>query len=385
MASYSHSRISTFEQCRYKYKLQYIDKVKVEAETTVEAFVGDMVHRSLHKLYEDLKYQQLDTVEDILKFYNSLWKKEWTDTIIIAREEHTSENYRKMGEVFLINYYMKYKPFDQLTVIGLETQDRMLLPNGDSYHVRIDKLGCKDNVYYVCDYKTNQTMKDQEEADADRQLAMYSIWVKDRFKDAKKVVLLWHMLAFNKEVTSERSEMQLKKLMDETMGVIKQIEGCKTYPTNVTNLCNWCIFQCICPSFKHVIELEQKPVEEFKEDEGVKLVDEYAELKQKLNETDDKMEELKQKIIRFAQQKNIDVVYGSNKKASVKECETIIFPEEKGEFIELLKEKGLYDEISSVNYMKLSSMILKNELDYSLMKFIKKQKDFKVSLSNKKL
>jgi ATP-dependent helicase/DNAse subunit B len=47
MAIYSHSRISTFEQCRYKYKLQYIDKVKVDVPTTVEAFMGGLVHKAL--------------------------------------------------------------------------------------------------------------------------------------------------------------------------------------------------------------------------------------------------------------------------------------------------------------------------------------------------
>jgi hypothetical protein len=30
----------------------------------------------------------------------------------------------------------------------------------------------------------------QEEADSDRQLAMYSIWVKDKFKEAKSVKLI---------------------------------------------------------------------------------------------------------------------------------------------------------------------------------------------------
>ena len=27
MTTYSHSRLSTFENCKYKYKLQYIDKI----------------------------------------------------------------------------------------------------------------------------------------------------------------------------------------------------------------------------------------------------------------------------------------------------------------------------------------------------------------------
>ena len=64
MTCYSHSRISTFEQCRYKYKLQYIDKVKVDVPTTVEAFMGDLVHRTLEKLYNDLKFEKKNSKED---------------------------------------------------------------------------------------------------------------------------------------------------------------------------------------------------------------------------------------------------------------------------------------------------------------------------------
>ena len=49
MTCYSHSRIGTFEQCKYKFKLQYIDRVKVDVPTTVEAFMGNLVHQTLNK------------------------------------------------------------------------------------------------------------------------------------------------------------------------------------------------------------------------------------------------------------------------------------------------------------------------------------------------
>ncbi len=69
MTTYSHSRLSTFENCKYKYKLQYIDKIKVDVPTTVEAFMGDLVHQTLEKLYTDLKFQKLNTLKGLLKFY----------------------------------------------------------------------------------------------------------------------------------------------------------------------------------------------------------------------------------------------------------------------------------------------------------------------------
>jgi len=39
MSIYSHSRLTTFENCPYKYKLKYIDRVEIEDFETVEAFL----------------------------------------------------------------------------------------------------------------------------------------------------------------------------------------------------------------------------------------------------------------------------------------------------------------------------------------------------------
>ena len=384
MTTYSHSRISTFEQCRYKYKLQYIDKIKVDVPTTVECFMGDLVHRTLEKLYNDLKFEKQNSKEDCLKYYNDVWSKEWTDEILIAKKDLTSENYRLMGEKYISMYYDHYKPFDQMIVLGLETQDRMSLSDGNQYHVRIDKLACVGDTYYVCDYKTNSRMKDQEEADSDRQLAMYSIWVKNKFKDAKKVVLLWNMLAFDKEATSERSEEQLEKLHSEVVAQIKNIESCNDYLTNVTALCDYCVFQSMCPSFKHEAELEEKSVEEFKDDDGVKLVNEYSELDTLEKETKKKKGEIKSQLIEFAKQKEVDVVYGSNKKASVKSYDKVVYPEDKADFIKFIKDKGLYDEISMISYPRLNSLILKKEIDQEVIDKISTETDYRISLSKKK-
>jgi len=256
----------------------------------------------------------------------------------------------------------------------------MTLPDGNQYHVRIDKLGCKDGVYYVMDYKTNARLKDQEEADSDRQLAMYSIWVKDKFKDAKKVVLLWHMLAFNKEVTSERTDEQLNKLQEDIVDTIKEIEKCDDFSQSVTKLCDYCDYKEMCPSFKHEVELDSKTVEGFKDDDGLKLVDEYSELYIEKKEKEERLNELKEKLISFAKQKDVNVVFGSNKKCSVKEYDKVVYPN-KEELIKLIKEKGLYEEFSSLNYLKLGPKICKKEIDEEIINLTEKEKAFRLSLS----
>ena len=388
MATYSHSRVSTYENCPYQYKLRYIDKKKPDSPTTIEAFMGSMVHETLEHLYKLKKFKKRIAKASLIKFYRDIWKKNYSDDILIVKAESENlkaDNYRKMGEKFISDYYDRMKPFEQMTILGLETMDRMTLPDGNQWHVRIDKLGCDDKGnYFVCDYKTNARMKNQEEADEDRQLALYSIWVKDKFKDVKSVKLVWHMLAFNKDAVSERTDEQLEKLQQDVMEKIKEIESATEFPTNITGLCNYCGFKSECPSFKHQAELEKiEDVEKFKEDAGVVLVDEFSEVKTELDELKKKQEEFKEKLIEYSKQFGVDVVYGSNKKCSVKEFEKVVLPEDREEFVKMLKEKGLWEELSMVCYPKLNSQVMKGEID-EVKEKVDIVKDWKVGLSRRK-
>ena len=107
MPLYSHSRLSCFEQCPLKFKFAYIDKLETEIEETVESFLGSRVHEALERLYKDLKFQKLNSLKQLLDFFNSEWKKNWNDAIVIVRDEYDEENYRKMGEKFIADYYEK--------------------------------------------------------------------------------------------------------------------------------------------------------------------------------------------------------------------------------------------------------------------------------------
>jgi putative RecB family exonuclease len=228
-------------------------------------------------------------------------------------------------------------------------------------------------------------MKDQEEADSDRQLALYSIWVKDKFSDAKSVKLVWHMLAFNKDAVSERTDSQLERLQKEVCEKIQEIENAKEFPTNVTKLCDYCVYKEMCPSFKHEAELEKiGDVKKFKDDEGVKMVDEFAEIKKLLYDLKKREETLKENLVGFAKQKGIDTIYGSNMKANVKDIKKIVIKENiKEELIQLLKAKGLWNEFEMLNYSRFNAYGRKGELDPEIRDMVGIGEDWRVSVSKK--
>ncbi|MFH1591967.1 MAG: PD-(D/E)XK nuclease family protein [Candidatus Woesearchaeota archaeon] len=384
MTTYSHSRLGTFQQCKYKYKLQYIDKIKSDLES-IEIFMGKRVHEVLEKLYNNLKFQKLNTKEELLQFFEKIWDENWHGKVFIVKDEYTAKNYKEMGKKFIADYYDHYKPFNHRTVIAIETQDRLDLSEGYQYHIRIDHLACdKEGNYYVCDYKTNNSLKAQEELDEDHQLAMYSLWVKQKYPDAKSVKLVWYFLAFDKEMVSERNDEQLEELKEQIKKIIKEIEVCDKFPTNISTLCNYCQYKPQCPAWKHKFEVEDSK-KEFSEDDGGKLVDDFSKLQETKKEAETKIEEIKKNLIEFSKQKGIDVVFGTDKKCSVKEYDKIIFPDDKKEeLLKLIKEKGLYEEFSSLNYFKLSPKINRKEVDEDIINLTDKEKAHRLSLSKRK-
>ncbi|MBU4070489.1 MAG: hypothetical protein KJ646_05905, partial [Nanoarchaeota archaeon] len=89
-------------------------------------------------------------------------------------------------------------------------------------------------------------------------------------------------------------------------------------------------------------------------------------------------------LVEFAKQKKIDTIYGSNMKASVKEFDKIVMPEDKEELINLMKTKGIWEDFASINFMKFQSGVVKGNVDEDIKKFVDVVKGWRVSVSKKK-
>jgi len=61
MPTYSHSRLSTFEDCPRRYYYRYIARLVVEEEEGIEGFLGSLVHEALEKLYRDRMFGRVLT------------------------------------------------------------------------------------------------------------------------------------------------------------------------------------------------------------------------------------------------------------------------------------------------------------------------------------
>ena len=360
MPVYSHSRLDTFETCPLKYKFRYIDEIR-KAEQTVEVFLGGLVHEVLRKLYDDLQLEKLNTLDELLAFYAAQWKKTWGPHVRIVRADMTEQNYREYGAKCVRNYYLQYEPFRQSQTLGTEEKLVFPLDAEGKYQLQgyVDRIARRaDGVIEIHDYKTSRSLPPQQKSDGDRQLALYQIGVERQWPDTRGVELLWHYVAFGETRRSRRTPEQLIQLRQQTRELIERVEHTKQFDGRRSALCDWCEYKPDCPLWRHPDSVLALSPAQFKADQGVRLADEYANAKHKLDGLQTELNRLKEQVIALARQKNLRVIQGSGLQLVVRWAETEKFPgkheELRAALEDLLKRAGKWEEISELDTTALA-------------------------------
>ncbi len=399
MTVYSHSRLSCYEQCPQKFKLQYIDKVETEIEESIEAFLGSRVHETLEKLYRDLQFQKLNSLEEMLAFLQDEWEENWSDDIVIVNKEYDQENYLKMAKKYVTDYYNRYKPFDKEKTVALEQRILIDLDEEGTYKLQgfIDRLAeTKDGFYEIHDYKTNSRLPLADYIKSDRQLALYMIGVKKNYPDVKDVRLIWHFLKFDKEIDSTRTDKELEKLKVDTIELIDTIESDKDFVAYTGYLCDWCEFKSVCSKWSHLYKIKEMPENEYLADSGVKLVNRYAELKSKQKQLNldlcIELEKLEEAIIKFAEKEKIDCVFGTKNKVRITETERYCFPsknsKEREQLEQILIKFGKLEKVSQLDTTALGEIIKQKQWEPEVLdaleKYVELEKNRRLYLSKMK-
>ena len=381
MPTYSHSQLSTYETCPHQYRLHYIQKIKVDT-AGIEAFMGSRVHDALEKLYRDLKMTKLNTLEELLAFYHQSWEKNWGETVQIIRKEYSAEDYRRLGEKCITDYYKRYYPFDQGKTLGIEETIYFPLEEEKGYWIRgvVDRIALLDgSILEIHDYKTSSRLPGQADVEADRQLAFYHMGVEGKWKDIKEIKLIWHYLAFDAEIQSLRTPEKLQQLRQETAELIRRIESDRDFSPRESPLCDWCDYQGLCPKRKHRIVAESLPPNEYLQEEGVDLVNRLVELKEKkgvlIEEIDSELARVEEALFAYAQREELEAVYGrdfvAKIKAEIKEKYPLKGDPNRKALDEFIKNSGKWMEVSDLNPWMLARILERGGWPPSLAKKVK--------------
>lgn len=247
---YSHSRLSSFENCPKQFEYRYIQKIPSESEG-IEAFVGKRVHEILERLYLFVGEGKIPGVEKVVDRYHKLWEETYdAERVQIIREGTPLAFYRKLGESCLRNYYMRHYPFDESETLGIEKRVLFALDEAGEYQMQgiIDRISrAQDGTIEVHDYKTSARAPAQRILDQDRQLALYQIGLSKKYGEDTPFRLVWHYVAKNVTRVSTRTPEQLQTLREQTIGRIDEIQTATEFKAKKISLCPWCEYKSICP------------------------------------------------------------------------------------------------------------------------------------------
>jgi putative RecB family exonuclease len=251
--TYSHSRLSSFEDCPRKFRYRYILEIPSATES-VEAFVGKRVHEVLERLYEFTDRGQVPSLAQVVQRYYQLFDDAYdAERVSIVREENPLDFYRDLGAQCLGNYYRAHYPFDADETLALE--ERVAFDLGKVGERRVRFLGFVDRIartregtIEIHDYKTSARVPKQSDLDADRQLALYQLGLTPRWGAGQPVRLVWHFVRRGRTCSSTRSPEQLEDLRDRTLRLVARIHSEEAFEPRPSALCRWCEYRQRCPA-----------------------------------------------------------------------------------------------------------------------------------------
>jgi putative RecB family exonuclease len=250
---FSHSRLSSFENCPKQFHFRYVLKIESPSES-VEAFLGKRVHEVLERLYRFVKDGRVPSVDKVVHRFRAFWTEQFDPTrITITRSEFVADTYREIGERCLRNHYRRHYPFDGDETLALEEHVSFALDDGGQYLMQgiIDRLvRTRDGTLEIHDFKTGARVPPQRVLDEDRQLALYQLGLRRRYGDDTPVRLVWHYLQAGMTLSSQRTREQLDTLRDKTVALIDRIQAEERFAPKPGPLCDWCEYRGYCPAFE---------------------------------------------------------------------------------------------------------------------------------------
>ncbi|MFC1953276.1 RecB family exonuclease [Chloroflexota bacterium] len=373
MPIYSHSQLTTYQNCPLRYKLSYRDRIKRRVEG-VEAFVGSRIHDVLKKAYDDVRLTKQNSLQDLLFYYEQTWQESWHDGIVINRKDITREHYQSLGKKLIETYFQRYSPFDSERTIGTELRLNFALDDEGLYRMTgfVDRLSrTRDGIFQIHDYKSSAHLPGQDEIDNDRQLPLYQIGIQKKWPDMRDFRLVWHYLAFDKEMVSVHSDESISRLTEETIALIDEIKSAEEFLPVESGLCGWCEYPDLCPMRKHLFTIKALPPNEYLEEPGVNLVNKYAELRKKTAEIEGDTAKVREAIVDYARREDVRVIKGSEREIRVRFEKQLKFPGKNESVRQQLDksiiEAGKWSEVSQLDTTSLVRIIKNNLWDKELL------------------
>ncbi len=335
----------------------------------------------MERLYQDVQMTKIPTVEELVRFFDDAWDDRWHDGIKVVKKSYNAEHYRGIGRKCITDYYANHYPFDQARTIALEHLVFFPLDDDEQYWIRgiIDRISVTlDGRYEIHDYKTSSRLMTQRAADRDRQLALYQIGIGRMWRDAKDVDLVWHYMAFGRELRSTRTPEHLESLKSDIMGLISRIEHERNFYPKETPLCNWCAYTEHCPAkspLKVTAATAATAANEYMGRSAAALVNKYADLSSRKGEVEEELARVRDALVEYAKENRLQNIRGDRHKIFVKVYKGYSFPGKdepaRKELEKIVKDAGLWERVTVLSPVSLARLVESGRIDAKVAEAIK--------------
>jgi len=274
------SALNKYLQCPFQFKCHNDKEVKAKFVETPENFIGNVAHIMLKDFF-DISNVPIDErkKQDIGQMVRHSWARvpqnSFTKSYWTAEQRSKlfkSIEQEKAFGLKTIAMLSNYISTADLSVIPLSLEDWMESHIGKFLIAgKIDRIdqGSKSSIS-VWDYKTGKLpffSTIEEIIENDVQLPIYAIIASNLNPFAKKLRAGLLYIKYSKVYEIEWTKIQLKKIEERIISIIKKAENDKELLPRINKLCDWCEYKNICPAWKEKLtknpaEKDKKNVEE---------------------------------------------------------------------------------------------------------------------------
>ena len=295
------------------------------------------MHSVMEYLYSAPQFPPLD---DILEFFNKKWAELSWQEKGYASAEKEQEGFLE-GQEIIKKYYQKHFA-DNLHPLSTEMKVYATIDGISVMGIvdRIDYLG--DGKIAILDYKTGKTLKREPDQLMFYQKLLESTpkllpLVQTRDLEIQKIsiekMLFYHLPTLTEDSFKPVPSAELDVFWKGALKTAENILAEKFEPTPSEQACKWCDYRGSCP----VWSLTQTPqIEPVKQETLAEKID-------RLGKLSDEGRTLKAEIIKTLKEQGLNLSFGTNYKAELKEEENFTFKDEE-KTIQFLKQNNLLNK-----------------------------------------
>lgn len=220
----SVSKIKTFENCKLKYKWQYVDKIYKPAPPTEEQLFGSYLHRFL-ELYKKKE------ISDIVKLLDEeIGRTEIKDNVLIEAITNT------------VGFLKRFE--------GLPSEEEKKVSatfKGIKLGGKIDKL-YRNHSLIIIDFKTSKKFYPGFN---DLQLKFYSLAMSLMEDiDVSNITNIIYFARPDKYEQKKFSQQDIGYFKEYLLDVAERMNNERNFPAQPNKLCDFCPYKDTCPAFK---------------------------------------------------------------------------------------------------------------------------------------